>query len=134
DGVLRSTNTDVEGFLDNLDACGPEWDRDLSKAVILGAGGAARAVIYGLLERGIERIAVVNRTMTRAEALRERFGVRVYPAGWDERNALLADAALVVNTTTLGMPGQPNLILDVGQLPGHAIVADLVYVPLVTPL
>jgi len=134
DGVLRSTNTDVEGFLDNLDTCAPQWDSNLGKAVILGAGGAARAVIYGLLERGIERIAVVNRTTTRAEALHKRFGARVHPAGWDARNALLADAALVVNTTTLGMAAQPDLTLDVGQLPGHAIVADLVYVPPVTPL
>jgi shikimate dehydrogenase len=134
DGVLRSTNTDVEGFLDNLDACAPQWDRNLGKAVILGAGGAARAVIYGLLERGIERIAVVNRTAARAEVLRERFGARVHTAGWDSRNALLADAALLVNTTTLGMKGQPDLLLDAGQLPSHAIVADLVYAPLVTPL
>ena len=109
DGVLRSTNTDVEGFLDNLDACAPGWDRGLGKAVVLGAGGAARAVVYGLLERGIARIVVVNRTRERADALRERFGARVHPVRWDERNAALGDAALLVNTTTLGMAGQPDL-------------------------
>jgi shikimate dehydrogenase len=133
-GVLRSTNTDVEGFLDNLDACLPAWDRGLSKAVVLGAGGAASAVVYGLVLRGIARIVVVNRTPKRAEALRQRFGERVQPARWDERNALLADAGLLVNATTLGMEHQPPLTLEVGRLPSHAVVADLVYVPLITPL
>jgi shikimate dehydrogenase len=133
-GALRSTNTDVAGFLNNLDACAPGWNRNLPNAVVLGAGGAARAVVHALIERGVGRIVVVNRTYERAEALRERFGARVHPIRWDERNAALADAALLVNTTTLGMAGQPGLILDVRRLPSHAIVADLVYVPLVTPL
>jgi shikimate dehydrogenase len=132
--VLRSTNTDVEGFLDNLDAHAPHWERNLAKAVVLGAGGAARAVVYGLIARGIEHIVVVNRTFSRAEMLRERFGQHVRPSRWDDRNAALTDAALVVNTTTLGMERQPQLGVDVGRLPGHAVVADLVYVPLVTPL
>jgi shikimate dehydrogenase len=134
DGSLRSTNTDVEGFLDNLDACAPRWDSDLRKAVVLGAGGAARAVVYGLVLRGIERIIVVNRTESRAELMSERFGARVQVAHWDKRDALLADAALVVNATTLGMEHQPTLALDTARLPGHALVADLVYVPLTTPL
>ncbi len=133
-GTLRSTNTDVEGFLDNLDACAPRWDQDLRHAVVLGAGGAARAVIYALLLRGAERIAVVNRTLGRAEALCRRFGAHAYAAHWDERNALLPGAALVVNATTLGMKHEPDLVLDVGRLPSVAVVADLVYVPLVTPL
>lgn len=134
DGVLRSTNTDVEGFSDNLDAAVSGWDRGLGKVVVLGAGGAARGVVYALLERGIAHIVVANRTPSRAEALRERFGARVHPVAWSERNAVLGDAALVVNTTTLGMAGQPELSIDVGRLRGHAIVADLVYVPLETPL
>jgi shikimate dehydrogenase len=133
-GVLRSTNTDVEGFLDNLDACAPGWDKDKSKAVVLGAGGAARAVIHGLLARGAERIVIVNRTRGRAEALRKSFGAGVDVAGWDERGAVLADAALLVNTTTLGMQAQPRLIIDVGPLPPNAVVADLVYVPAATAL
>jgi len=133
-GVLRSTNTDVEGFLDNLDACAPRWDRDTGKALVLGAGGAARAVIYGLLSRGVERIVVANRTAGRAEALRTRFGKRVQVADWAEVAAELVDAALLVNTTTLGMHGQPALALDLARLRGHAIVADIVYVPVVTPL
>jgi shikimate dehydrogenase len=134
DGVLRSTNTDVEGFLDNLDACAPHWDRSLSKAVVLGAGGAARAAIFGLLARGVERLVLVNRTFSRAETLREKFGTRVQIARWEELDGALADAALLVNTTTLGMRGQPGLALDIARLSGHAVVADLVYVPARTPL
>ena len=133
-GSLRSTNTDVEGFLDNLDACAPHWDRDLQTAVVLGAGGAARAVVYGLVLRRVARIMVVNRSVDRAEALRQRFGERVHAISWEERDGLLADAGLVVNATTLGMERHGGLTLDIGRLPGHALVADLVYVPLLTPL
>jgi shikimate dehydrogenase len=132
--VLRATNTDVEGFLDNLDASVPAWDRGLGKAVVLGAGGAARAVVYGLVTRGVRRIVVVNRTSDRGELLRRRFGERVQAAQWDDRSAPLADASLLVNATTLGMAGQPELALDIGRLPSRALVADLVYVPLMTPL
>ncbi len=133
-GMLHSTNTDVEGFLANLDASAPHWDRDLGKAVVLGAGGAARAVIYGLLGREAKRIIVVNRSRARAESLRERFGWRVEAVDWEARDAALGDAALLVNTTTLGMHGQPELAIDVACLPAQATVADLVYVPLTTPL
>jgi shikimate dehydrogenase len=132
--VLRSTNTDVEGFLDNLDACTPDWRRDAGAAVVLGAGGAAQAVVYGLLDRGIERIVVANRTPDRAETLRRLFGERVRVAAWESIGAALADAALLVNTTTLGMSGQPALPVDVVPLPARAVVADLVYVPVETPL
>jgi shikimate dehydrogenase len=132
--VLRSTNTDVEGFLDNLDACAPHWDRGAGKALVLGAGGAARAVIHGLSSRGVERIVVANRTASRAEALQASFGKRVQVADWARLEAELADAAVVVNTTTLGMHGQPALALDLARLQSHAIVADIVYVPVVTPL
>jgi shikimate dehydrogenase len=134
DGVLRSTNTDVEGFLDNLDAGAPHWDREHAKAVVLGAGGAARAVVYALMERGIGRIDVVNRTFDRARSLQERFGSRACPIPWEKRNTVLGDAALLVNATTLGMAGQAPLDIDVGRLPPDAVVADLVYAPLVTPL
>jgi shikimate dehydrogenase len=133
-GVPRSTNTDVEGFLDNLDAAAPRWERDARDAVVLGAGGAARAVIYGLLARGVERLVLVNRTLGRAEALRQQFGARVRPAPWQDMANALADAALLVNTTTLGMQAQPALAVDVARLPGQAIVADVVYAPVRTPL
>jgi shikimate dehydrogenase len=134
DGALRSTNTDVEGFLNNLDACAPGWDRALNKVIVLGAGGAARAVVYGVLSRGAQSVLIVNRTPSRADALRARFGERVRVARWGDLNEQLDDASLFVNTTMLGMAGQPELAADIGRLPGHAIVADLVYVPRLTPL
>jgi shikimate dehydrogenase len=134
DGVLRATNSDVEGFLHNLDARVPGWDRNCETAIVLGAGGAARAVVYGLLERGTPRIVVINRTAQRAQALLEWFGARVRVAAWEERDEWLAEARLLVNATKLGMPGQPELVLNIARLPADAAVADLVYVPLVTPL
>jgi shikimate dehydrogenase len=133
DGTLRSTNTDVEGFLANLDAAAPAWDRGLGTAVVLGAGGAARAVIFGLLTRDLERVYVVNRTPERAQALQKQFGARVRAAGWDETTGLLGGAGLVVNTTTLGMVGQPPLEINL-RCPESMVVADIVYAPLVTPL
>jgi len=134
DRVLRATNTDVDGFLDNLDACVPGWDANGGTAVVLGAGGAARAVVYGLLERGMPRVIVINRTTARAQALQEWFGSRVRIAAWDERDHWLGEAKLLVNATKLGMPGQSDLALQIERLPVDAAVADLVYVPLITPL
>jgi shikimate dehydrogenase len=133
-GVLRSTNTDVEGFVASLDSGVPGWAREVESAVVLGAGGAARAIVSGLIERGVRRIHVVNRSLDRATALGQRLGDRVVPSGWDRRNDLLAGAGLLVNTTTLGMAGQPPLEIDLALLPASAVVADIVYVPLVTPL
>jgi len=132
-GELHSTNTDVEGFINNLDASSPGWD-GIEEALVLGAGGAARAVVFGLLERGVKRVCLVNRTAERARALAEQFGERVHPAPWERLGELLARAELLVNTTSLGMRGQPPLEVDVGRLPKTAVVADNVYVPLVTPL
>jgi shikimate dehydrogenase len=134
DGVLRATNTDVEGFVASLDAGVPDWARAADSAVVLGAGGAARAVVFGLIERGVRCVHVVNRSPDRAAVLRRRFGDRVAPSGWHHRNDLLADAGLLVNTTTLGMAGQPPLEIDLGRLAAQAVVADIVYAPLVTPL
>jgi len=134
DGILRSTNTDVEGFLENLDACVPQGEQTTGNALVLGAGGAARAVIHGLLARGLKQIAVVNRTPARAEAVRRTFGDRVRLVRWDDIATALSDAALLVNTTTLGMKGQPDLTIDITRLPAGAVVADLVYVPDFTPL
>jgi shikimate dehydrogenase len=132
-GELRSTNTDIEGFVAHLDASAKGWD-GANNALVLGAGGSSRAVIFGLLERGIARIYLANRTEERAQALADQFGSRVNPVAWNEIGKLLARADLLVNTTSLGMQGQPALELDVGLLPPQAIVADLVYVPLETAL
>ncbi|HEX2367053.1 MAG TPA: shikimate dehydrogenase [Bradyrhizobium sp.] len=133
DGELRSTNTDVEGFINNLDACAPGWDQ-AGEALVLGAGGAARAVVFGLIERGIKRVHLANRTLSRAQALAEKFGAAVQPTEWARLGELLSRAKLLVNTTSLGMHGQGPLEIDVGQLPKDAVVADLVYVPLETEL
>jgi shikimate dehydrogenase len=132
-GELRSTNTDIEGFVGNLDACAPGWD-GAADALVLGAGGASRAVVFGLLERGIARVHLANRTIERARALADQFGAAVHPIAWDTLGNVLPRAGLLVNTTSLGMHGQPALDVDVGLLPSHAVVADLVYVPLQTPL
>jgi shikimate dehydrogenase len=134
DGKLRATNTDVEGFINNLDAGVPGWDRGLETAVVLGAGGAARAVVLGLLERGIERIHVVNRNFDRATTLQKKFGTRVHPLRWEEKTGLLAGAGLLVNATSLGMSGQPALDINLNRLPLSAVVADIVYAPLETAL
>ncbi len=130
---LRSTNTDVEGFIDNLDAAAPGWD-GVDEALVLGAGGASHAVVFGLLERGDNRVHLANRTAARARALAEKFGARVSPLAWDGIGDALPRAGLLVNTTSLGMHGQPALELDLAALSPHAVVADLVYVPLITPL
>ncbi|MGB9259099.1 MAG: shikimate dehydrogenase [Pseudolabrys sp.] len=133
DGRLRSTNTDVEGFLANLDAVTPGWDRGLSTAVVLGAGGGARAVVYALVTREVGRIYVINRTKEKAQALRNKFGSAVQVAGWDETTGLLGGAGLLVNTTTLGMVGQPPLDFNL-RCPVSMVVVDIVYAPLVTGL
>jgi shikimate dehydrogenase len=130
---LRSTNTDIEGFINNLDACAPGWDA-AAEALVLGAGGSSRAVVFGLIERGIKRVHLANRTVARAQTLAELFGPRVHPVEWHAVNSLLPAAGLLVNTTSLGMHGQPALEIDLGLLPSAAVVADLVYVPLQTAL
>jgi shikimate dehydrogenase len=130
---LRSTNTDVEGFINNLDASAPGWDAT-SDALVVGAGGASRAVVFGLIERGIARVHLANRTFGRAEALADQFGPKVQPVPWGEIGEVLPRAGLLVNTTSLGMHRQPALKVDVGRLPQGAVVSDLVYVPLETPL
>ena len=133
EGELRSTNTDIEGFIDNLDASAPGWD-GVEEALVLGAGGSSRAVVFALIERGIARVHLVNRTNDRAQALADQFGAKVRPAAWDDIGDRLPRARLLVNTTSLGMHGQPALDLEVDRLPSDAVVADLVYVPLETPL
>ncbi|WP_428032172.1 shikimate dehydrogenase [Ancylobacter sp.] len=131
---LHGANTDVHGFLANLDAAEPEWARALGEAVVLGAGGAARAILYGLLERGVDRVVVANRTLARAQTLRDQFGPRILPVDWRDLGGRLIGCRLLVNTTSLGMKGQPPLDLDLSALSPDALVTDIVYVPLETPL
>ncbi|MGO3927276.1 shikimate dehydrogenase [Rhodopseudomonas pseudopalustris] len=131
--TLRSTNTDIEGFINNLDACAPGWDA-AEEALVLGAGGSSRAVVFGLLERGVKRVRLANRTLERARAIADQFKGDVVPTLWDDIPAAAAQAQLLVNTTSLGMKGQPPLEIDLAALPANAVVADLVYVPLETEL
>jgi shikimate dehydrogenase len=131
---LLSTNTDVEGFLANLDTSAPRWDKGLQQALVLGAGGGARAIVHGLIGRGVKNVHVANRSLARARALRERFGTAVQPLHWEEIGGRLAAAGLLVNATSLGMNGHPPLDLRIEDLPAQAVVADIVYAPLVTPL
>jgi shikimate dehydrogenase len=134
DGRLLGANTDAFGFLANLDETAPGWDRHGGAAVVLGAGGAARAVIWALLKRGFAPIRLVNRTLSRAETLAGRFGGEVEATDWRDLPKALAGAALLVNTTSLGMSNNPPLEIDLVPLSADALVTDIVYVPLETPL
>jgi shikimate dehydrogenase len=134
DGTLHGDNTDGEGLLGALDQDAPGWDTRRGSAVVLGAGGAARAVVDALLSRDMDRIVVVNRTRARAEDISARAGTPVCVADWDRRADVLEGADLLVNTTSLGMAGQPPLEIDLAKLPAPAVVCDIVYVPLETEL
>jgi len=133
-GRLCSTNTDAEGFLGALDRSSPGWAKRTREAVVLGAGGAGHAIVYGLIERGLAAVHVVNRTTERAGELRERFGSTVQPAAWSDIPRLLQGARLLVNSTALGMSGKEPLDIDISTMAANAVVADAVYVPLETPL
>ena len=132
-GRLRATNTDVLGFLGNLDDEAPGWDRAPGRAVVLGAGGAARAIVYALLGRGFA-VDLVNRSRDKAEELASVFGAGVRPYASTALEARLGEADLLVNTTSLGMQGMPPLTLDLAALKASALVCDIVYVPLETDL
>lgn len=130
---LVGGNTDAIGFIGNIDEMVPGWDRGASKAVVLGAGGATRAIIHGLLGRGLE-VALCNRTLEKAQALVAQFGAGVSAHDLSERDGLLAGCDLLVNATSLGMVGQPPLDVDLSALKPSAVVYDIVYVPLETAL
>ena len=133
DGRLMATNTDSHGFAANLDEHAPGWDAGKT-AVILGAGGASRAVIHAVLSRGFEKVCIVNRTVERAKALMDCFGPRVAAYGMDELSGLLPAADLFVNTTSLGMDGHEVPGIDFTVMADGALVTDIVYVPLETPI
>jgi shikimate dehydrogenase len=129
DGTLSGSNTDAFGFVESL---GAGWRAATGPAVVIGAGGAARAIVVALAERGAPEIRIVNRTMARAETLAGELGGTA--VAWERRARALEDAALVVNTTNQGMAGEASLDLPLAHLPPAATVADIVYVPLETPL
>lgn len=132
-GQLCGGNTDAYGFLANLDASSPGWDKHKT-ALVLGAGGASRAIIYALKQRGLTDIRIVNRTLTRAEELADRFGSGISAHEWIAVPELLQDVSLIVNTTSLGMEGKESLSIDLSDVRRDALVTDIVYVPLETPL
>ena len=133
-GKVCVANTDTYGFMTHLAQSAPGWDKRDAPVALFGAGGAARAIVYGFLDAGVERVRLINRTPERAEALVAHFGPRVESCAWSDRARGVSDAGVVVNTTTLGMIGNAPLDLDLSALDRDAIVADIVYVPLETPL
>lgn len=132
DGFVAD-NTDAYGFLQNLRQAAPDWRAAAGPALVLGAGGAARAVMAALIEAGAPEIRLTNRTRARAVALREHFGPRVVVADWQDAGAAAAGAATIVNTTSLGMEGGDEGVVDLGAAPASALVTDIVYTPLDTP-
>lgn len=137
DGSLEGRNTDVYGFRENLRDGAPEWEPSAGPAVVLGAGGAARAVVAALSEMGVADFRLVNRTRARAESVAEDLEgspSRISICPWQARDTVLEDAGLLVNATSLGMTSEPDLTIDLSRLPKHAVVVDLVYVPLETGL
>jgi shikimate dehydrogenase len=133
-GRLACANTDTYGFMTHLFEVAPDWMQSGRPVAILGAGGAARAIVYGVLQAGATEVRVFNRSMPRAEDLARHFGPRVTAAEWDTFEDHSADACVVVNTTTLGMNGHENVPFTLSRLPGDCVVADIVYVPLETDL
>lgn len=134
DGTIHADNTDAYGFYQNLRAGAPEWAAAKGPVVMIGAGGAARAGIHILLEKGVPEIRLTNRTTQKAEALAAHFGDLVQVVDWADREGALAHAALIVNSTSLGMKGQPPLDLRLDAAPASAVVTDMVYNPLETQL
>lgn len=134
DGKIHADNTDSYGFIQNLRQKAPDWDPKAGPAAILGAGGAARAVIAALVEVGVPEILISNRTKARAENLKADFGNRVRVIDWVQAGNMLEDATTVINTTSLGMVGKPPLRVPLDGLQKGALVTDLVYAPLVTHL
>lgn len=136
DGSLLGSNNDAFGFIRNLRSCQPQWQPDAGPAVVIGAGGGARAVCYGLLREGVREVRLVNRTRPRAAAVARALATHaaaIHDIAWGERHEALQGAALVVNTTSQGMVGQGTLDISLQHLPATAIAADIVYIPLLTP-
>lgn len=132
DGKIQADNTDGAGFIANLRQSAPHWVPSAGPAAVFGAGGAARAVIAALIEVGVPEIRLANRTRARADALRSDFGAKVHVHEWVQADTMIDGSATVVNTTSLGMTGKPDLVLPLGSLSPHALVTDLVYTPLKT--
>ena len=134
DGSLKGFNNDGFGYIQSLLDAQPNWRADAGPITVLGAGGAARAVVLSLADRGAKEIRLLNRTDSKAQELAAEFGAPVKALPWSQRHEALADVALLVNTTSQGMHGTPALELDLNALPPSALVSDVIYVPRETPL
>ncbi len=134
DGSLLGANTDAPGLLAHLRSVAPGWRAGVAPAAVFGAGGGARAALFALLEAGAPEVRIANRTRDKAEVLKAAFGARVTVVDWAERAAMLAGVGLAINTTSLGMIGQPPLEIALDDLPTAAVVYDIVYAPLETDL
>jgi shikimate dehydrogenase len=134
EGKLHASNSDAYGFTTNLSAEAPQWNNGRRPVWVLGAGGAARAILHGLIARGASRILLANRTRDRAETLADAFGPTVDVIEWKDRTRALAGCGLLVNATSLGMTGKGRLDINLEALPFDAVVADIVYSPLETEL
>lgn len=134
DGTVAGDNTDGYGFIENLQQGAPDWQGDSGSALVLGAGGAARAIVFSLLEAGVPKVMIANRTRDRAEKLREDFGVGVEVIDWSDAESAMAEAATLVNTTALGMTGKAPLTLSLDAISKETVVTDIVYTPLKTDL
>lgn len=134
DGSIHADNTDGYGFMENLRSGAPDWNAKDGPAVVFGAGGAARAVLQALSDAGVPEILLANRTRARADHLKEEFGQRIRVVDWVQAGNVIENAELVVNTTSLGMQGQPELRVPLDGLQPGAVVTDLVYAPLKTNL
>lgn len=132
DAKLKATNTDAYGFAANLDERSPGWDSNKS-ALVIGAGGASRAIIHALKQRGFTDIRIANRTIARARELKDRFGAGTSAHEFSALDELASDAGLIVNTTSLGMKGEGEIPLDFAVVNANALITDIVYVPLMTP-
>jgi shikimate dehydrogenase len=133
DGSLSGTNNDCYGFIHNLRQSQPGWRADAGPIAVIGAGGGSRAVCYGLAQEGAKEIRLINRTITRAKGIADAFGGPIRALPWEERHDALDGAAMVVNTTSCGMVGQPALDIKLDRLPKTALAADIIYIPLETP-
>jgi len=134
DGALHGFNNDGFGYIQSIKDAKPDWQANAGPITVLGAGGAARAIVLSLINEGATQIRLINRTKSKAEALAHEFGSAVKVVDWSERNQALANIAMLVNTTNQGMHGQPELEIDLTDLPKSALVSDAIYIPLETPL
>jgi shikimate dehydrogenase len=134
DGSLSGTNNDGFGYIASIRETKPDWRADAGPITVLGAGGAARAVLVSLIDEGAKEIRLTNRTASRADDLASEFGGPIKTVAWDDRHDALQGCGMLINTTSQGMVGQPDMDLKLDLLPHSALVSDIVYIPLETPL